>query len=171
MQGTSIRKGASEKEKQKELLQKEKRKNNRQRSLTALHLPMTVATSLGRVKNAIVSDGLAQELERERTHRRVATRGVVALFNAISQHQNKPETESTTKGHSAFEKDNSVKKLTKHGFLDMIKSKAKSKTMEEEKATPELAAPRWNAMRDDFMMDSKKNWDQESSSSEGSVIA
>jgi hypothetical protein len=72
-----------EKEKAKAL--KERRKANRERSLMALHIPLSVATT-----NSIPGDSqvsVAKELENERLHRRVATRGVVALFNAISQHQ------------------------------------------------------------------------------------
>lgn len=73
------------KEKNEQKAMKEKRKANRERNLTALHLPLSIATT-----NSIESGGklsVAKELEQERFHRRVATRGVVALFNAITQHQ------------------------------------------------------------------------------------
>lgn len=72
-----------EKEKLKSLT--EKRKANRERNLSALHYPLSIATS-----HQVQTEGrlsVAKELEQERYHRRVATRGVVALFNAISQHQ------------------------------------------------------------------------------------
>jgi Rrp15p len=73
-----------EREKEKKL--REKRLANRERNLTALHLPLSIATT-----NALHAGNcqlsVAKELEQERFHRRVATRGVVALFNAISQHQ------------------------------------------------------------------------------------
>jgi hypothetical protein len=74
-----------QKEKEEEHQMKEKRQANRERNLAALHIPLSVATT-----NTIEDDGklsVTQELEQERLHRRVATRGVVALFNAISQHQ------------------------------------------------------------------------------------
>jgi hypothetical protein len=73
-----------QKEKEEEQQMKEKRKENRERNLAALHIPLSVATT------NTIEDGqlsVVQELEQERLHRRVATRGVVALFNAISQHQ------------------------------------------------------------------------------------
>lgn len=75
-----------EKEQAKEL--REKRRQNRERSLTALHIPLSVATT-----NTIDTgrNSVAKELEQERFHRRVATRGVVALFNAITQHQKSSE--------------------------------------------------------------------------------
>jgi hypothetical protein len=72
-----------EKEKQKAM--KEKRKAMKERNLSALHYPLSIATT-----NTVNTEGrntVAKELEQERFHRRVATRGVVALFNAISQHQ------------------------------------------------------------------------------------
>jgi hypothetical protein len=56
--------------------------------LKSLHIPLSVATT------NTVEDGrlsVTNELEQERFHRRVATRGVVALFNAISQHQKSTE--------------------------------------------------------------------------------
>ena len=74
-----------QKEKDEQKAMKEKRKANRERNLTALHLPLSIATT-----SRIESGGklsVAKELEQERFHRRVATRGVVALFNAITQHQ------------------------------------------------------------------------------------
>lgn len=62
-----------------------KRQANRERNLAALHIPLSVATSINIDEGRI---SITKELEQERFHRRVATRGVVALFNAISQHQN-----------------------------------------------------------------------------------
>ena len=78
------------KEKEQQTAIKEKRQANRERNLTALHLPLSIATT-----NTIDSGGLtmSKELEQERIHRRVATRGVVALFNAITQHQRSNNTD------------------------------------------------------------------------------
>jgi hypothetical protein len=163
----------AEKEKQEDKEIKEKRRANRERNLLALHVPLSVATT----GTVVASDGasgnlLVQELEQERIHRRVATRGVVALFNAISQHQKmvtKPElptTESISKSKAE------VKKLTKHGFLDMIKSTATSKQEKGSTSNPDKPSadvskskPQWNALQDDFMLNAKKmkNWDQASS--------
>ena len=38
-------------------------------------------------ENAVNAMAIANEIEKERAHRRIATRGVVALFNAISKHR------------------------------------------------------------------------------------
>jgi hypothetical protein len=76
------------KEKEQAKALREKRRTNRERNLTSLHIPLSVATT-----NTIETGGqsVAKELEQERFHRRVATRGVVALFNAITQHQKATE--------------------------------------------------------------------------------
>jgi hypothetical protein len=77
-------------EKEKQKATKEKRQAMKERNLTALHYPLSIATT-----NTVNTDGrttVAKELEQERFHRRVATRGVVALFNAISQHQRSATT-------------------------------------------------------------------------------
>ena len=153
----------AEKEKQKEKEMREKRRVNRDKTLTALHKPLSVATTATLVQTGGDSKAISRELEQERTHRRVATRGVVALFNAITQHQKK-STEPT----SSPAKGTQVKKMTKHGFLDMIKAKATSDSAEtqKEKVSETKKKPQWNALRDDFMMNPKKNWDQDSSSDE-----
>lgn len=66
-------------------------------------------------------------------------------------------------------------KMTKHGFLDKIKNTAASletrnDTVVEEKlkiaTSNKEAGGKWNALKDDFMMKPKKNWDEESSSDE-----
>merc|ERR1712146_169595 len=90
---------------------KEKRQANRERNLSALHIPLSVATA------SVIKDGrhpVTRELQQERFHRRVATRGVVALFNAISNHQKSKELQKATAKHKR------ESKLTKHGFLDKI---------------------------------------------------
>ena len=157
---TRIQKQAA-KEREKEQEMKEKRQNNRERELQALHIPLSVATShqVGNKNKAIV-----KELEMERVHRRVATRGVVALFNAIAQHQNQNAKERESAVLSTSKTD--VKKMTKHGFLDMIKNKAVEKADATPKPTNDKDGPQWQALQDDFMLNPKKNWDQESSDDE-----
>lgn len=163
----------AEKEKQEDKEIKEKRRANRERNLLALHVPLSVATT----GTVVASDGasgnlLVQELEQERIHRRVATRGVVALFNAISQHQKKVSTPELPTTESVSKSKAEVKKLTKHGFLDMIKSTATSKQEKGSASQPDKVSadvskskPQWNALQDDFMLNAKKmkNWDQASS--------
>jgi hypothetical protein len=102
----------------------------------------------------------------------VATRGVVALFNAITQHQ-RSTNDADTNNVSSKRKAGETSKLTKHGFLDKIKAAAvtkgsdKTKEVEAEKPTnvgdkKEKKSPSWGALKDDYMLNSKK-WDEESS--------
>lgn len=162
-----------QKEKEQQKAIKEKRRANRERNLTALHLPLSIATT-----NTIQSGGqlsVAKELEQERFHRRVATRGVVALFNAITQHQ---KTNNSNNDSDVSLKNKETSKLTKHGFLDKIKAAAKSKGIDEREGTnaskraenaPDSEGNHrssWGALKDDYMLNSKKNWDEESSDDE-----
>ncbi|KAI2510170.1 Rrp15p [Fragilaria crotonensis] len=154
-------------EKERILAAKEKRKINRDRNLMALHIPLSVASSNATTTNT--SNSLVNELELERTHRRVATRGVVALFNAIAQHQN--DGQGGAEASQPTKDSKEVKKMTKHGFLDLIKTTAKeSTTSSTTKAnTNEVtqstgSKPKWNALQDDYLLGSTlKDWDKESS--------
>lgn len=163
-----------QKEKEEFKAMKEKRQANRERNLTALHLPLSIATT-----NNVDADGqlsVAKELEQERFHRRVATRGVVALFNAITQHQKNSATDNNFS--SALSKKNEISKLTKHGFLDKIKAAARKKGSDDLKES-ELSKhdknqideegtnrASWSALQDDYVHSLKKNWDEESSEEE-----
>lgn len=150
---------------------REKRQANRESKLTALHVPLSVATS--RIAQSDESKSLVNELELERTHRRVATRGVVALFNAIAQHQkgtaDTPKSSSDTKSPQKQE----VANMSKHGFLDMIKKSAvENKTGQTlapiEAESKKKTKAKWNALKDDYMLNSSKlkDWDKDSSDDE-----
>eukprot|EP00934_Nitzschia_sp_Nitz4_P008403 Nitzschia sp. Nitz4//scaffold22_size323478//283235//284277//NITZ4_000582-RA/size323478-augustus-gene-0.250-mRNA-1//-1//CDS//3329543162//8393//frame0 len=150
-----MQKEAKDKEKEQSL----KRRATKERNLAALHIPLSVATSnaFGQARPSI-----SKELERERLHRRVATRGVVALFNAITQHQH-AETGGET------QKKTETPKMTKHGFLDKIK-KAALPDKEEEKQAPSRKNKSTAAWaKDDFMLKPSKNWDEESSEDDSVV--
>jgi len=77
-----------------------KRKQRREVNLTALHIPLSAATSrpiAGKDKSSdLIAKAMAQEIEVESMHRRVATRGVVALFNTIAQHQQQKAQEQVS---------------------------------------------------------------------------
>ena len=67
-----------------------------------------------------------------------------------------------------------MKKLSKHDFLDMIKSTAAANTEVQQQGTSEASKPaqpssksKWGALQDDYMLNSKlKDWDKESSDEE-----
>lgn len=104
--------------------------------------------------------------------RRIATKGVVKLFNAVSTHQKKMN-EKMTEAKTESRKSKAAEKVTKSSFLDMLKddnqkeeddglskSKKKKKVNKEEKKEEEK--PAWAVLQDNFMMASKmKDWDKE----------
>jgi Rrp15p len=177
-------------EKEKKVLEslKEKRRVKRERQIQALHIPLTVATNTFVLNSSSNQNSLTKELEMERMHRRVATRGIVALFNAIAHHQVRPDqtaaaaaavtTSSTTTDESRTTAAKpSAAKLTKNGFLDLIKHKAITSTSTKG-SKPSSSLPldntssnsmiskdnkslkQWNALKEDYMLDSTKNWDE-----------
>lgn len=163
---------------------KQKRKQRREINLTAMHIPLSAATSrpiVGKGDDAsdLIALAMKEEIEQESMHRRVATRGVVALFNTIAKHQQQraqqqAETSITTK------RNDEVKSMSKHGFLDLLKNtgsaseKGKDKKDEQLSKVEKSSASKkdskgWNALKDDFMMNNKlKDWDKALSSDEDS---
>jgi len=176
-------------EKQEEEALKNKQKQRRDRNLIAMHIPAS-ALSFATINSSIIH----AELELERAHRRVATRGVVALFNAITQHQHQKKQQTITVPTASNKNSQAQKPMTKYGFLEMIKNsanvvlgdstdKATRKANNDDDKTSGNSQPLssvveeshrktnktktdqkkgWNALKDDFMMNSKlKDWDKE----------
>ena len=180
---------------------RQKRHNRRAENLSAMRLPLAPSAGMSAEKlwketekskrKRIIDDdtdaaAIANEIEGERTHRRLATRGVVALFNAISKHRAAVAAEAAAKeqekrdareeGRSARKKgeESGVSSQTKHGFLDMIKKSVKKDesgadgTRKQGGSTPQNgennkkeSAVGWSALKDDYMMNSKlKDWDK-----------
>ena len=148
---------------------------------------------------------MANEIESERTHRRIATRGVVALFNAISKHRADAEAKilereeekkrraaaindmngggNVLKKRKKESEENNNSATTKHEFLDMIKKSSMTNTktvvggsttakvvrsddpavpIKQQNGLTSTISVGWNALKDDFMMNSKlKDWDKE----------
>lgn len=179
---------------------RQKRQNRRAENLSAMRLPLAPSagmsaeklwkeTKKSKRKLNIDDDNdaaaIANEIEGERTHRRIATRGVVALFNAISKHRAAVAAEAAAKeqekreareeGRSARKKgdESGVSSQTKHGFLDMIKKSAPSSGAQKDKSganetktqggsspqngenNKKESAVGWSALKDDYMMNSK----------------
>lgn len=170
------------KEKQRRLEAREIRNEHRSERLTCMHVPLLAATTF---QMSDSDKSMSKELELERIHRRVATRGVVALFNAITQHQQSQMAQQLQSKENVIKtKNKDAQNISKKGFLDMIKSKGAGKEEEEEKenSTPKedgkdklskqnskdktSSSGGWNALKDDFMMNSKlKDWDKDVTSS------
>ncbi|XP_045502561.1 RRP15-like protein [Colias croceus] len=107
------------------------------------------------------------EKDRERLLTKIATKGVVQLFNAVRNQQKSFEKELNN-DVTETKKEKILKKFDKRTFLDTLMGQTKSVIVDENTKTfkDEVKAedtPKWNALRDDFMMGAKmKDWDKES---------
>ncbi|KAJ8723828.1 hypothetical protein PYW07_007808 [Mythimna separata] len=108
------------------------------------------------------------EKDRERLLTKIATKGVVQLFNAVRNQQKSLEQEMDRNDLSESKKEKILKKFDKRAFLDTLMGQSKSIIVDEHTkvAKNEIKdedKPKWSALRDDFMMGAKmKDWDKES---------
>jgi len=97
------------------------------------------------------------EKDFEKSLQKIATRGVVQLFNAVRKHQ-KSLDEKMTKAKTIGKQDKVMKDINKGEFLDMLNdnnTKAKKAKKEEDK-------PAWDVLKDDFMLgEGMKDWDKQ----------
>ncbi|XP_052841199.1 RRP15-like protein [Drosophila gunungcola] len=125
-----------------------------------------------------------RDLERERTLRKVATRGVVQFFNAVRIQQKDLQQQLEDAGPLDSRQDAVLNNINKRKFLDVLMSgkRAKSTAIDnavkkEEQETDEdddedegstgKKKSEWNVLREDFMTNKKiKHWDEESDDDE-----
>ncbi|XP_071080326.1 RRP15-like protein [Haliotis cracherodii] len=111
---------------------------------------------------------------RERRLQRIATRGVVQLFNAVRQQQKVLEEKLTEAGSSIKKSEKVMGSMTKGKFLDMLKGSTPSLLEDSKKVIKkeptlkkEEESAKWKILRDDFMMGAKmKDWDRNDGSSD-----
>ncbi|KAL4238981.1 pre-60S ribosomal particles component [Mactra antiquata] len=125
--------------------------------------------------------------QKERNLQKVATRGVVQLFNAVRKQQKVVEEEIEMVGKSERKKDKVMEGMTKDKFLSILKGTANTNvqnTPVEDKPTDNGSAEqdddddddddddyddsindkKWGALRDDYMMGAKiKDWGKQDS--------
>ncbi|XP_006094375.1 RRP15-like protein [Myotis lucifugus] len=125
-----------------------------------------------RVKPDVVTDK-----DTERNLQRIATRGVVQLFNAVQKHQKNVDEKVKEAGSSIRKRAKLISTVSKKDFISVLRgmdgsagekgstgrsSQAKQTEVREE-------GPGWSILRDDFMMGaSMKDWDKESDGPDGS---
>lgn len=108
------------------------------------------------------------EKDRERLLNKIATKGVVQLFNAVRNQQKSLEQDMDRNDLSESKKEKILKKFDKRAFLDTLMGQSKSIIVDEETKVAKNEVkdedkPKWSALRDDFMMGAKmKDWDKES---------
>jgi len=116
---------------------------------------------MGRVKPTVT------ERAKERALMRIATRGVVHLFNAVKQQQKTIQSKLKEAGGSERKREKVMKSVSKSSFLDILKGTAQSipqaaeANYDQPEIKTEISKPTWNVLRDDFMMGAKlKDWDK-----------
>ncbi|KAB5586366.1 hypothetical protein PHYPO_G00000760 [Pangasianodon hypophthalmus] len=115
-----------------------------------------------------VKPDVVRDKEKERNLQRIATRGVVQLFNAVRQHQKNVDEKVKEVGGSERKKAKVLSSISKKDFIDVLRRSAGCNTeaIKTEKSVSEEQKeekPAWSVLRDDFMMGSSmKDWDKES---------
>lgn len=112
----------------------------------------------------------SMDRERERAFKRIATKGVVQLFNAVRSQQRDLVDRLEKAGPLDHKRDEVLNNINKRQFLDMLMGgkRAKSETVDnaikdEKNADEDASHPsQWSVLRDDFMTNKKlKHWDKE----------
>lgn len=105
-----------------------------------------------------IEDPATADFTFERQLRKIATKGVVMLFNTIQTHQAKKRQQQSEANKEAEK----VKAASKDSFLDMLKQGSKadpaggvSESEMEDNDDPAAAKSGWGAMRDDYMLGAK----------------
>lgn len=92
------------------------------------------------------------EKDRERLLSKIATKGVVQLFNAVRNQQKTVEKELDRNDVSEVKKERIMKKFDKRTFLDTLMGKSKSIVVDEAKSSlkdevKDEETTKWNALR------------------------
>ncbi|XP_053568479.1 RRP15-like protein [Bombina bombina] len=115
--------------------------------------------------------------EVERNLQRIATRGVVQLFNAVRTHQGNISDKLKEVGGSERKRSKLISSVSKKDFIDVLRGK-ESKTEQsvakkrgsKKPAVKSENVSEWSILRDDFMMGaSMKDWDKDSVDGEHGV--
>ncbi|XP_005335015.2 RRP15-like protein isoform X1 [Ictidomys tridecemlineatus] len=119
-----------------------------------------------------VKPDVVRDKETERNLQRIATRGVVQLFNAVQKHQKNVDEKIKEAGGSIRKRTKLISSVSKKDFISVLRgmdgsTNEKSSSGKNSKAKQtEIKSedgPGWTILRDDFMMGaSMKDWDKES---------
>nr|XP_061789688.1 RRP15-like protein [Nerophis lumbriciformis] len=108
-----------------------------------------------------------KDREAEKALQRIATRGVVQLFNAVRKHQKNIDNKVKEAGGSERKKAKILSSVSKKDFIDVLrKTESESKdTVKKENdisTTEVVEKPAWSVLSDDYMMGATmKDWDKE----------
>ncbi|CAK9822675.1 RRP15-like protein [Anthophora retusa] len=108
--------------------------------------------------------------EHEKILQKIATKGVVQLFNAVKQQQGEINKKLSEAGPLERKREQVLKSIDKNTFLDVLMGGSKSiqtdNNVKDEIPDNEKNGEKdkgiWNVLRDDFVMGTKlKDWDRE----------
>ena len=125
---------------------------------------------------------IVKDKAKEKRLTKIATRGVVQLFNAVREQQKSLKTQLDKAGLSTTKRDKVFKNLDKDAFLDVLSGKKRTLSSASissngvhnsdlKKLKTEVKAEdvnhdddgTWSVLKDNFMMGAKmKDWDKES---------
>lgn len=117
--------------------------------------------------------------DRERSFKRIATKGVVQLFNAVRTQQRDLDDRLEKAGPLDHKRDGVLNNINKRQFLDMLMGgkRAKSENVDnpvkdENEADGERPS-KWSVLRDDFMTNKKlaSHWNQDDDDCDAEAIA
>ncbi|XP_068591792.1 RRP15-like protein [Cebidichthys violaceus] len=117
---------------------------------------------------------VVKDRDTERALQRVATRGVVQLFNAVRKHQKTIDLKVKEVGGSERKKAKFLSSVSKKDFIDVLRrteggSEAGSRTEDTAAAAEERSS--WSVLSDDFMMGATmKDWDKDSDREEEDTV-
>ncbi|KAJ8926039.1 hypothetical protein NQ315_009894 [Exocentrus adspersus] len=105
------------------------------------------------------------EKDRERTLQKIATKGVVQLFNAVKSQQKQIGEKLKEAGPLEVRKEKVLKNIDKRAFLDVLMGE-KSQKVDDSVSSINIEGrvaedAGWSVFKDDFMMSAKmKDWDK-----------
>lgn len=118
--------------------------------------------------------------ERERTLQKIATKGVVQLFNAVKQQQGEINKKLSEAGPLERKREQVLRSIDKTKFLDVLMGGSKSISVDndvknEEQESKKLEKKKdketWSVLREDFVMGTKlKDWDRKEQDEDSSAI-
>uniref|UniRef100_A0A1A8NLE3 RRP15-like protein n=2 Tax=Nothobranchius TaxID=28779 RepID=A0A1A8NLE3_9TELE len=111
---------------------------------------------------------IVKDHKNERALQRIATRGVVQLFNSVRKHKKTTDDRLRDVGGSERKKSKILSSFSKRDFISVLRqtedgSEVSRKTQKD--AVPDSEEkPAWNVLREDFMMEATmKDWDRDGS--------
>ncbi|CAH6789642.1 RRP15-like protein [Phodopus roborovskii] len=124
-----------------------------------------------------VKPDVVRDKEAERNLQRIATRGVVQLFNAVQKHQRNVGEKVKEAGGSIRKQAKLMSSVSKKDFISVLRgmggtnenSSAGKNPKAKQTEVKSEEGPGWKILQDDFMMGaSMKDWDKESDEPGGS---